>query len=77
MSDSPCRCGHTDGPHLCHRCHTRPGTVRYYEPTRRYSIAGAQNKASVVDTVACDECWAEFMVEARAFYAAERGVSDG
>ena len=58
---SACRCGWDgEGAHLCHRCHERPGERRYYIPTWLFSLAGAQMKASAVDTIACDACWKEF-----------------
>lgn len=60
---APCRCGHTTGPHACHRCLVSPGTPRYYAPTSRYSLAGAQMKSSVRQTIACDACWLAFADE--------------
>ena len=68
-----CRCGWDGtGAHPCHghgyTCRA-PARARYYEPVRRYSIAGAQLKISAAQTYACDECWGVF----RARAADERG----
>lgn len=60
----PCPCGWSgEGEHPCHglgyTCR-KPAKTRYYEPHKRYSLAGMQPKMSVVQTHACDDCWAEF-----------------
>lgn len=56
-----CRCGwNGEGEHLCHRCGTRPGSLRFLPSTLRFSLAGAQLKFLVRDTWGCDECWADF-----------------
>lgn len=56
-----CRCGWSGrGDHLCHRCGKVPGTPRFYVPSMRFSLAGAQMKVSAKDTTACDTCWEEF-----------------
>lgn len=58
MSES-CRCG-WDGtdPHPCHwdayRCR-KPAREFFYEPSKRYSLAGVQPKLSVTSTWACEE----------------------
>lgn len=62
-----CRCGWDGtGEHPCHgfryQCR-RPAKARFYEPHRRYSLAGAQAKASMVETFSCDECWERFKKE--------------
>lgn len=63
-----CHCGHDrtlPGPHPCHggkyTCR-QPAKIRYYEPVKRYSLAGVQLKISVTSTYACDDCWAQFVV---------------
>ncbi len=60
-----CRCGWDGkGEHPCHaRAYTctNPGTARYYEPHKMYSLAGAMPKISAVQTYACDECWSAFI----------------
>lgn len=76
-NSSACRCGRYDGTgdHLCHgNAYTcpRPGSVRYYQPSIRWSLAGVQMKLNVVDTVCCDECWAIFAVQLKAHHEAER-----
>lgn len=54
---------------LCHRCHERPGTERFYVPTMRFSVSGAQLKFSAVRTIGCDQCWSEFQIEAHNAHA--------
>jgi len=57
-----CRCGWNGiSNHLCHRCGQHPGTQRFYLPTMRFSLAGAQLKFSMTETWGCDLCWAEFV----------------
>lgn len=61
-----CRCGwNGEGEHLCHRCGKRAGTRRFYTPSPNYSLAGYQVKASVLETIGCDECWQSFMKQER------------
>lgn len=71
-----CRCGWDgSGDHPCHyRNYTckAAATARFYEPTLHYSIAGQQDKRSVVETFACDACWADFLETRR---RAERGAT--
>lgn len=58
-----CRCGwrgEDEQPHLCHACHARPGSRRFYVPTQEFSIAGVQPKVSARETWGCDECWEKF-----------------
>ena len=56
-----CRCGWTgEGHHLCHRCHAKPGTTKFYAPSMAFSLAGAQLKFSMTNTNACEPCWTEF-----------------
>lgn len=62
-----CRCGWSGkGDHLCHRCGKKPGTSRFYPPTMKFSLAGAQLKFSVLETWGCDDCWAGFQKEIEA-----------
>ncbi len=64
-----CRCGWVGaGAHPCHGyAYTcgKPSRSRFYEPHKLYSLAGAQPKRSMVETHACDECWAKFTKETR------------
>ena len=59
-----CRCGWDgNGEHPCHgRGYTcgRPAKARYYEPSKMYSLAGAQPKFCAQQTYACEECWESF-----------------
>lgn len=64
MGDA-CRCGwNGQGGHPCHgqayECR-KPARERFYEPHKRYSLAGVQTKFSMSQTWACDECWATFL----------------
>jgi len=66
VADS-CRCGRqTPSSHPCHyggyTC-TRDGRLRLYGTGRPFSLAGAQVKASVRETFACDEHWAAYVAE--------------
>jgi len=67
VSNLPCHCGwNGTGEHPCHRCHRRPGQERFYVPTMRFSLAGAQIKVSARQTIACVECWTEFQKQLEA-----------
>lgn len=64
MTSSACRCGWDGkGDHPCHgrayEC-KKPGKERFYNTGAPFSLAGAQMKFVVSQTIACDECWAEF-----------------
>lgn len=66
MAEVACRCGWSgEGDHLCHRCGKVPGSRRFYPPTLKFSLAGAQPKFSVRETWGCDACWKEFEVLAK------------
>ena len=75
MPNTTCRCGWDgQGDHPCHaNAYTcrKPAKARYYEPTRRYAIAGFQMKMSISETYACDECWEALKPRMEAFYKAE------
>jgi hypothetical protein len=71
-----CRCDWDGtGDHPCHSngygCR-KPAKERFYEPTIRYALAGAQLKMSVTQTWACDECWEKFSKQLEARYEQER-----
>lgn len=62
-----CRCGWDGkGDHPCHglayTCR-KPATLRFYMPSWKFSLAGAQLKFSVTETWACDECWVGFSAQ--------------
>lgn len=58
-------------PHLCHRCHLVPGTVKFYCPTMKFALAGMQPKFSMRKTLACEECWAAFQILLKDAHARE------
>lgn len=66
MKTVKCRCGFVEASNEPHPCHSKGYTCRkpakqhFYIPHWNFSVAGAQMKASVSDTWACDECWKEF-----------------
>lgn len=61
---SNCRCGWDgNGEHLCHRCHKKPGAIRFL--THLTCLSGAQMKLGARDTHACDACWTEFLAEVK------------
>lgn len=47
--------------------------LKFYVPSMKFSLAGAQMKLSARDTIACEECWAPFQELLNEQYAKTRG----
>lgn len=59
----------------CRRCHSAPGTERWYVPDALgASLSGVQVKFSAKRTFACDPCWEPFAAYVAAREAGEAEV---
>lgn len=60
---TPCRCGWTEGPHLCHHCHAAEGERRLYAMPAPFSLTGMQMKLPVRESHLCADCHAHNVAE--------------